>query len=702
MASESISPAGFYSVRGFGYKRFDKVEPNNLNNRIILYDKFPVFNINDKEFENYPLVIEIDTKTIGEDIIKEYKNGVFYAEETIYLNPFSTQFIFNNETERRSTLSKVEQSLNTKMMPLYHSRILVKPSEIDSFDWQYFEMEDSKEDFAKYISKDRKINKLKGFLYAYLLGSNKSLPTEVVALKKYAKELGNVLSAIITSPDNRATYQQKEQLNKLYQSISNAFFRTDEKLQYIIRQKVEQYKCKNFIDILRLEGIFDYWCQKQNIKPQFQITTFDVSSSSSPDEKQIAFDNYVSNLSNTINKIAVPRQMKVEDLPILQHCNRIETIPKQKDFLSKLLNEYLSEIWNSEKFISSRVDFATAGGKLFKEELQDKWENSSYQKYINDLRNNLASHTAFSVQCTDIENLTLKSFAVFCQKGEDDIDKLEDYLISNEIGDFRIAFALWGIVFGFANMPKTLTNDLFLSNNLNYIAEVYKYIFKQVHGIDLVGNLERKQEETEYVSIPSKMNEQPKYEEKNKITTQQQTREIEINYREILKKVNKITESQINSVIEILKKSHFSINDKLFDSISKIEKLGKRTKIFKAIKECLQPKKQSFKQQEPSLFEKETESVGTEFYKDKNVLSNIYPILSNDEERKKVKKEIEWIQKVHNENGYKKKSGEWVELVRHSNKEVIKHFENNCKKRLDKNILDKIVAKLNELYSQNE
>ena len=82
----------------------------------------------------------------------------------------------------------------------------------------------------------------------------------------------------------------------------------------------------------------------------------------------------------------------------------------------------MAENWNSEEFISDRLEFATTGGKLFKEELQDKWENSTYKTYINDLRNNLASHTSFSLQNTD--NLTLKSFAAYCQKGEEDIDKL--------------------------------------------------------------------------------------------------------------------------------------------------------------------------------------------------------------------------------------------------------------------------------------
>jgi len=618
MASESISPAGFYYVRGFGYKRFDKVEPNNLDNRIILYEKFPVFNINDKELENYPLVIEIDTITIGEDVIKE-ENGVFYSEETIYLNPFSTQFIFNTETEKRSTLSKVEQSLNTKMVAIYRNCIIAKTPNIESFEWKSVDLTDSKSDFSK-ISKDRKINKLKGFLYAYLLGANKSVSKNVVYAKRRTKIFSNELSALVNSISAK-----------------------------------EAEKLLNCLDIF----------------------------------------------VNDINGISDKIRIELKDLPIVQHCNIIATIPNQKEFLPKLLNEYLAENWNSEEFVSSRLDFADAGGKLFREELQDKWENSPYRKYINDLRNNLKSHTAFSLQSTD--NLTLQSFAAFCQKGEEDIDKLEDYLISNGIGDFRIAFALWGIVFGFANTPKTLTNDLFLSNDSNYVSEVYKYIFKQVHKIDLIGNFERKTEEKEFVSLPSKMNEQPKTEEKKETTTQQQANEIEIEYRGKLKQVPKITNSQIDSVIEVLKNNHFLIKDKLFDSISKIDKLGKKTNIFKAIKDCLQSENQQkvVQQQESQnrLFDYEIESVGKEFYKDNNVLAHIYSILANDDEKKKVKKEIDWIQKVHREGGYKKQSGEWVELKEHSNIEVIRHLENNLKKRFDPNLLNKIVLKLKELYS---
>lgn len=693
MASESISPVIFYSSRGFGYKRFDKVAPNNLDNRIILFDKYPVFNINDKELENYSLVIEIDTKTINEDIISEYGNGVFYSDETIYFNPFSTHFIFKNELEKRSTLLKVEQSLNTKMLAIYQNINTVKMLNISVFNWENIDLKDSQKDNSAHISKDRKINKLKGFLYAYLLGANKSLPIEIVELKKNAKELENVLSSIITSPDNRASYQQEEQLKRIYQSIYNAFLRTDENFKSILKQKVEQYKCENFIDILRFEGILDYWLQKQNIRPKYQIRQFSISSSSSHDEKQKAFDYYISDIANAINKISVSIKISVNDLPILQHCNRIDNV-QNKPFLSKLFNEFLTENWNSEEFINGRLDFATAGGKLFKEELQDNWENSPYKIFINDLRNNIASHTSFSLQNTD--NLTLKSFGAFCQKGENDIDKLEDYLISNKIGDFRIAFALWGIVFGFSNMPKTLTNDLFLSDDLDYVSNVYKFIFKQLHGIELNGKLIRK-DNTEYVTISSKINEvQPL----NSLMTNDNTialvQELS-NFEEFTSRDKTVQKEIITKLNENEIYSLADWNDKKVDSIKWSSNKGQKKlmSLISKSKNNSKQKKQSIQPKESTLFNTQPEK---EFYKDANVLSFIEKLLPTDKKiRKQFKIDLDWFQ-----DEYKKgDSSQYYAKASKENISIIEAYGRYLKKKSYANKLDieLITSKLKEFYT---
>jgi hypothetical protein len=381
----------------------------------------------------------------------------------------------------------------------------------------------------------------------------------------------------------------------------------------------------------------------------------------------------------------------------------------------------LSENWNSEEFISSRLDFATAGGKLFKEELQDNWENSKYKTYINDLRNNLASHTPFEVRT---DNLTLQSFAFFCQKGEEDIDKLEDYLISNEIGDFRIAFSLWGIVFGFANMPKTLTNDLFLSDDLDYVSEVYKYIFKQVHGIELKGKLEKQQQK----EVNTSQSEIRKEEE----SPQKTTVRTDVGGSDIINKLKdcKLKPEQLEKISNIYTNNQYLINEKFFKEIKdKVSGVGDAK--IKNIRECLQPKQQvADKQQEQqeqqeqslSLFKDERPELGKEFYKDVNVWYHIESLLPDDKKiKKQVKEDLYWFQ-----SEYKKgESSSYYKEASRDNKSVIDSFERFMSKRKElkdgatkegKKIdnskirkiytesvdINKLISKLKSLYLHNE
>ncbi len=684
ISSESISPASFYLRRGFGYKRFEKVGPNPLDNRIILYKEFPIFEIHDNELENYPMVIEIDSKNVNKDVIKK-NNEIYFAEETIYFNPFTTKFIFRNYPEQISTISKAEPSIETKMVPLYNKNncfvIYNKSKFPKSFNWEKTELEDSKNDTSLHISKDRKTNKLKGLLYAYLIASNKSISPEIVALKKLAKSLKNTLSAIITSPDGKGTDDQEEQLKTLYESINDRL--TKIFISPIIKEKSEKYQC-DFYSLLKQENLWESWLQ-QNKFSKFQIAPFYALSK----EKDVIFNNYIQNFENKLLEIEYNQKrqsVSTTSLPVIQN-NRIIDVPDQKEFLIKLFNEYLEEAYNNEEFIQSRYEFAKSGGKVFKDELGEKWNGSPSQQYINGLLKNLNEYSAFDLK--SINNPTLESFAAFCQKGESDIDKLEDYLITNEIGDFRIAFSLWGIIFGFANMPKTLTNELFLKEDINYITPVYKHIFKQLHGIELDGKFEK----TEVRKQPIETKPEVPMNRTNKEGAKPTS--LNSDNQDIKQKLSdcKLKPEQLESICEVYKKNHYSINEKFFSDIKKIKGIGdkKIEKIRLALNAEI-PTEKITQSESLSLFK----DIGNEFYSDSSVWYYIEPLIPKDIQ-KKVKTEIDWIQKVHKEKGYSKK-GEWVPLTDHSNSSVIKHFENNAKNQIDSELLERIVSKLSELY----
>ena len=684
MSSESISPASFYLRRGFGYKRFERVGPNNLDNRIILFKDFTIFEIHDNELENYPLVIEIDSRHVPEDVIKE-NNGIYFAEETIYFNPFSTKFIFMDIQERIRTISKAEPSIESKMVALYNNCFLIfdKSKFSRSFNWEKTDLEDSKNDISTFISKDRKINKLKGLLYSYLIASNKSMSSDIVSLKKLARTLKNTLSAIITSPDGRATYAQEEQLNKLYKLINERFQKIF--ISPIIKEKSEKYQC-DFFSMLIQENLWESWLRENNFS-KFQVSPFYSSSK----DKDVVFNNYIQNLENQILNIEYNQKKSKADiscLPVLQN-NRIVEIPEHKDFLSKLFNEYLEEAYSSEEFIQSRYEFAKSGGKTFKDELQEKWDGSQWQQYINGLLKNLNEYSAFDLK--SIKNTTLESFAAFCQKGESDIDKLEDYLIINEIGDFRISFSLWGVIFGFANMPKTLTNELFQSNDLEYITRIYKHIFKQLHSIELEGYLEK----AEIQKQPDK----PKPKEPQPIIPKEDNKPISLktDNPDIRKKLKdcKLKPEQLDSISELYEKNHNIINESFFISVNKIRGIGK--KALEIIKEALayEPETSKITQTETSLFDEMKPDIGKDFYSDSSVFYYIEMLIPK-KIKKSFKTDLDWFQAEY----IKGTSSQYYAKALRDNPSVIDSFERYIAKKKYANQLEveTIVRKLRELY----
>lgn len=668
-SSESISPSSFYVHRKFGYDRFYKVEPNNLDNSIILYEKYPVFSIDDAKLENYPIVFEIDTQTTNVEI-QEFQ-GVYLTHQTIYLNPFDTKIIFRNSEERSIVLAKAFPMIDTKLVPLYQGQLVVLSDEIKTFNWCPINVNDLSDYDNICVSYDIAVNKIKGMLYGYLLGANESSSKEIVALKKMVKDLRNVLSAILASPDGRATRFQQQQLDNLYASINQAFYKLSEvesRINKVVAEKIENYKAPTFVEILKGEGLYQEWFKKQVSQLNlhyYQITPFYLSYQST--DKVSELDRYIDSIEKKIQTYDVKTILDILKLPIIQN-RRIVEVPEQKEFLSILFNGYMDEVWNGTEFLSSRYEFARVGGKLFRDTSGANWENSPARTYINSLLKNLNEYTEFDINSTDSD--ILKSFAAFCQKGEGDIDKLRDYLISNGIGDFRVAFALWGLVFGYAEMPKTLTDVLFDSKDENYLSECYKYIYKQLHSIDLQGTLDRTLKREE------KPNEQEGQVENNPMAI------IIVGHPKFNKKKHGKFVSQI-------------IEQKI-TNWDKIRKLSKG-KDWLAIIDDLSA---ASHKKEPVLFdETELHPIGVFLCFDKNVWYHIESLIADSKTKRTIKAEMDWIQEVHQKGGYLRKDGTWVDCKETDNRSVINHFYNNAKNRVESSALNAVVEVLKQLYN---
>lgn len=732
MSSESISPVSFYARRQFGYNRFDKVEPNNLDNRILLYDKYPIYNILDNEFDNYPMVIEVELSSLKEDIIKKHSSGLYYSDETIYLNPFTTKIYFQNEEERRITYSKTEAGISIKMAKIYASKLVLYNDQIDSFNWQKVKIQDAP-DIACLISKDKRTNKLKGFLYGYILASNKALSPEVVVLKKTFKELRNVLSAIITSPYGRATSEQSNQLSQLYAYANNLIFKAegiDKRIQDKIESLNSYFVERNCLSFLKEFNLYETFVKNLYLTPMLKLEPFSLNAIQ-PEERQYRLDEYLSYFDGKLNSLINKNEIHKTDFPVLQNQYVIEKV--YNDFLPSLLNQYLEEAYNGDDFKQSRVDYARTGALIFKESIADKWEGSETQKYINELLIHLNNNGNVPFNLNSSKSFTIKSFAAFCQKGESDINKLEDYLISNEIGDFRIAFSLWGIIFGFAEMPKTLTNELFDSDDLNNVSAVYKYIFKQLHGIELEGTLQRhriekpmavkRPEHSQSTTFSSKINRKT-----NTLPLQQSHSDA----KPIPDELKLIFDSEEFNLMKPEAKKYYkvkvleyykgSINNDFIKSIEKLEFSKTRTTwkaCIKLVKPAKEKKQNSNKKNSTKdiigSFSFEPVKQSNEFYEDTSAYDLLLSSLPNDKNlQQNFKEQLKWFQDNYKEEYYDKKNNIQKGIYYDDptdNNSVIEHFYKFIKsksisnknpewvrKMYNKVDFDSISQKLKELY----
>ena len=172
LSSESISPKAFYTIRGFGYSRWQEVEENNKENVILLYEEPFSFSRPDSDVEDHPMLLEITTD-------KDYPSmaeGLYYSDESIYLSPWRTRFIFFNEQDRRVALSISDSSLETKMLGLYHRQLYIETYPQKKLPDVACNAPLNKEA----IDFDVRINKMKGLLYGYYIGALLSSTPELV------------------------------------------------------------------------------------------------------------------------------------------------------------------------------------------------------------------------------------------------------------------------------------------------------------------------------------------------------------------------------------------------------------------------------------------------------------------------------------------------------------------------------------------
>ncbi len=492
LSSESISPCAFYPRRGFGFKRFEKVELNNLDNVILLYDKFPYFDVVDSQIENYPMVVEINTSSCNANF-RDVAKGIFACDETIYINPFDTVFWFNNINELVRTKVKSAPSIETKMADLYDGCLAVVDESISKYSYSLKGVFDGALNEAT-IRNDIRIDKLKGFLYGYIIAYNNACSKNVAAIRMHIREIINSLSAILSAPDFKPSMLKSKKLEALYVQLETVVNNARSNiLDALIKSKIKEYNIPNLVEVFKKEGIYNYWCDILKEKSKQKLIRVERFSLTEGENKMFALDRYEELLY--ILFVGGPDSNRLVTMKTMPRIvsNRIDSIPEFKYFWAKLLNLYIDMNVQKDDFLNDRYKYAREGVVLCKEELINAgkvWENSTYKTYLNGLLSNLKSFTAFDVN--SIDSLQFKSFAMFFQKANLEISELDELMISKGEGDMRYVYSFWGTIFGFADMPKTLTSALFNPNVCENKLYIYTAVYRELFNVDLNGILPKR------------------------------------------------------------------------------------------------------------------------------------------------------------------------------------------------------------------
>lgn len=546
---ESMSPASFYSKRDFGYKRFESTEPNPLLNSILLYSHYPHFQIKDKERDNYPMVIEIPFSNLEGKInlVKTYLDvEIFQLTESIYLNPFETQVFFQSEKHLSNALTMSEASMETKLIPVYRASMMDDSKVKDKFTWTRQFLLDIKDVDSSVvysnIEVDKKINRIKGFAYCYLIGANSNLPSELLELKRIFKDIRNISSGLVNiyqnSIDSTIKSKTKTKNSNFFKEASIRLSELNSKTKRFVNisenQFVQNYPKSNFeLEAFKMHGFYEdeisklisflqsYKSGRYSLYEHFQwaiqSTNQTLNTLSWLEKFKLAISYINSLFSATIKEQQYIKLEDIDSIYLLVEESLLaieEKYSKQSsklrieqafaianlrlttvfdsqlvgksEFYQSIVNALIDvPIDNVEHFKSSKSELTRICGKILKEfveEIQKKeWAKSPERIYINSLLDNLEAYHPFNIKSHPSE--ILQSFAAFMIKG-DDPEKLKDFLITNDISDFRLSFGLWGSTFGFAAIPKTLTEN-FLVSDQSYTSSFYKMLTKQLFDYDI-------------------------------------------------------------------------------------------------------------------------------------------------------------------------------------------------------------------------
>ena len=465
ISSESISPVEYYAKREYGIRRFVDIFNGQYKNNIILSDRLKYFSRPISDIEDHPMVVEI---VVDENVIQPLGEEFYECCKPIYLTPYNTRFIFFTEHDRLVTESLSEHSIDVKLSSQYISRMAVEHLS-EQYDFNRIVSQQSDCIFEEVLKLDERTNRLKGMLTGYYVGAMLSTNKTEISKLNILFDVQNEFSAIISSGAKYLYSEKETRLRELSTQWS--------KLSPLYRE-LESAK----IDIRILSEILHKYGVKLPVyNLGISLHTQDLLHLTLEGETNPAMEwieREIDNQQNIIRQSSV--NVKPEDSEII--IDGLQVIG-----FSKVENQELLKHWFNHVLLDSEKTKMESYGKMELADMitdatidlmGDNWKESKERVFLNKLRKHIGGE-AFNVEW---DNGALSSIAAVTLHGLE-WDELLLFMQRKGMYDYRLAFAMYGALCGYANMSRFFVNPLY--ENALYGRQVYKEFFGQLFGKDI-------------------------------------------------------------------------------------------------------------------------------------------------------------------------------------------------------------------------
>lgn len=466
VSSESFSPANYYVQKFLGAKNISFVDIFNgqFRSNIILSDQLCMFTRPPSDVEDHPMIIEVG---LDESEVTPLGDGFYSTDKTIYITPYNCRILFFTEQDRLVTESLSEHSLDVKLSDLYIPRMaVVQPS--DKYDFSKIKIKDTAAS-GDTNAVDERLNRLKGMLYGYYIGAMISTSKGEVEKLRILQEVQNEFSAIISSGAKYLSVEKEwrlrelsmrwEQLSPLYIELTGEGFDV-KKLNSILRKYGARLPINNL-------GLSHY---------TIYLTQQSIEGVKNPAMEWI--EGEIEKQSNSLLRYG--KKINPEDGAII--TNGVDVIniqiPDHVELVKHWLNTLLLDSKQTARDSYSKMELADMVTDSTIDFMGNNWKECLERVFLNKLRKHIAGE-AFNVEW---DNGALCSMAAVVLRG-DEWDTLLSFMQRKGMYDYRLAFALYGALTGYANMTRDFVDMLF--EDKNYGRQVYKEFYGQLLGKDL-------------------------------------------------------------------------------------------------------------------------------------------------------------------------------------------------------------------------